>query len=1302
MIKFKNMKLGNKILTGFTMVLVLMVITVFFGYLGFNNNIRQIRQFDNIANHNLIASKIQAELLNSRFQFKNYISTANKQYKVGFDAYFDNIDILINEAKDIIDNAERLEKIQAIEKHTDEYRSGVEKVVALNDERNYILNNILNVKGSKMQQELSRVSELAYRSQNSTLSYNASETLKYFMLARVHAAKYLESLNGDQVVEFNKNMLEADKWLSSLEKVSSEYEIKQVLSDIKEEKKIYTEQFIKFVSIIEEREKIEANLDKIGPKISTLAEEIKQSITKEQNTFAPKMQRANRDYLIIMSAILLISLASSIVIAILIKNVVMHPVSTITSTFKDIAKESVDLNVRINADSSDEMGELGTQFNNFMDKLQIIMLDKERQSWLTNGQAELNNQLRGEQDVVTLSSKVITYVCKRLNAQTGAIYISGENDAFHMTSSYAYTRRKNICNKVKIGEGVLGQAILEKKPIIISEAPEEYMIVSSALGEAIPRNIMVIPCVFNNEVKAVIEIGTFQKFEDVHLNFIEVISESIAIFLNSAESRDKMKLLLEKTIQQSEELQAQQEELRQNNEELEEQTKYLRESESILQAQQEELKVTNEELEERTKLLEKQKQEVYAKSNSLEKAKEQLEKKAKELQLANKYKSEFLANMSHELRTPLNSILILSQILSEKKDMEPLTPKQIEFAKTIHSSGTDLLSLINDILDLSKVEAGKMDIYFENVPIAEIVERMERSFRPIAQNKNLDFSIEIQKNVPESIYTDPQRIQQVIRNLLSNAFKFTANGDVRMDIKYPDKDTVFMNKRLLMQNTIEISVSDTGIGIPKDKQEIIFEAFQQCDGTTSRKYGGTGLGLSISRELIKVLGGEIHLKSIESKGSTFTIYIPIDSEYNNAQGETLKVKDNVIKPKEISPTKKIVETLNKTAKKTILIIEDNIDFSDVLADLSKQRGFECMVARSGEEGLALAIDNNPSAILLDITLPGISGLEVIERLKENPKTENIPVHIMSALDYADNKIHGGIIGYLKKPVSIEQIESALKKIEIFVNKEYKNLLIVEGDKVEQNHIKNAICKEDIKVTIASSGIEAYSYLKNNSFDCMILGMNLEDTPTFELLRKLKEEHLIDIPIIIYTTQELLYEQENKFEEYAGNVIIKGPKAMERLIGETTLFLHSIDKNIEEFSAPIAKEKIEIGDTLKGKTILVVDDDMRNVFALTNVLEQNGIKVIPGRNGREGLEKLAKHPEVNLVIMDVMMPEMDGYEAMRSIRANSKFSKLPIIALTAKAMKEDRKKCIDAGANDYMIKPIDSEKLISLLRVWLYQ
>ncbi|MCF8070026.1 MAG: response regulator [Desulfobacterales bacterium] len=957
---------------------------------------------------------------------------------------------------------------------------------------------------------------------------------------------------------------------------------------------------------------------------------------------------------------------------------------------------------------------LGHALARMTNTLQTVSAQNELDRLQKTGQTRLNEKLRGEKEEKSLAEDVITFLAEFFSAQVGAFYLVSPDGMLGLVASYAYRKRKNFSSRFAVGEGLVGQVAREQKPIIISEVPDDYIEVTSGTGKTTPLNIMIFPIQLMGKLKGVIELGSLQSFSEQDMAFLNQIAESVAIALNSAESRQKTQKLLLQTQKQAESLQSQQEELRESNELLEEQKKSLVESETELQSQQEELRQINEELEEQAQLLEEQKTATRKKNIELEKTRKIIEEKAHHLELTGKYKSEFLANMSHELRTPLNSILLLSRLLSDNKDAN-LTPKQQEYLQTIYLSGTELLELINEILDLSKVESGKMDVHLESVDLRELTQRVEQTFKPQAQNKNLDLNINLSSDIPARIKTDRQRLDQIIKNLFSNALKFTQAGSITLDIRRPADTLDLSAMGLSPQTAIALSVIDTGEGIPTAKQKLVFEAFQQADGTTSRKFGGTGLGLSIVRELSKLLGGSVHLESEPGKGCAFTVFLPETFDKPSPQNPkkpggknapkqqidaALPVKSELtIQDAEFVPDDRDIV---KPEDKSILIIEDDSKFAKTLADLSREREYKVLIANDGETGLHFADYFKPDAIILDIGLPGMDGWSVISRLKDQPGTRHIPVHFMSAHDETVEARKMGAIGYITKPVNLSMLDNAFEKIEHLISGDIRTLLVVEDDDVQRNAIVELIGNSDVDIIQAANGEEAFKLIRSRIFDCIILDLGLPDISGIEFLTKMKDDAFItEIPIIVYTGKELTAEEEAIINEYAEKTIIKGVRSPEKLLDETSLFLHRIEENLPEEKRKMIRMLHDRESVFDKKKILVVDDDMRNVYATSNMLEEKGLEVLIATDGRNGIEKLDENPDTDLVLMDIMMPVMDGYEAMQTIRKDNRFKALPIIALTAKAMKGDRDKCIEAGASDYLSKPVNIDKLLSMMRVWLY-
>ncbi|MDY7225860.1 HAMP domain-containing protein [Hyalangium rubrum] len=986
-----------------------------------------------------------------------------------------------------------------------------------------------------------------------------------------------------------------------------------------------------------------------------------------------------------------------------------------------------DLTRFITVSAQGEVAALKDNINEMIRNLKDTTRKNTEQDWLKTNLAKFTRVLQGQRDLLTVSKVILSELAPLVDAQHGVFYISERVDGeqiLKLLASYAYRERKGLSNAFKLGEGLVGQCALEKEPILLSDVPDSYIRISSGLGEEVPRNIVVLPVLFEGDIKAVIELASFHKFSDVHLGFLEQLTESIGIVLNTIAANMRTEALLKQSQALTEELRKQQEELTETNKRLEQQATSLQQSEELLKRQQEELRRTNEELQEKAKLLSEQKNEVERKNQEVEQAKRALEEKAEQLSLTSKYKSEFLANMSHELRTPLNSLLILSQTLSDNSDGN-LTARQVEFAKTIHASGADLLELINDILDLSKIESGTMTVDVGPLRFSDLREFVERTFRQVADKKGLDFAIEVAPEVAPEAQTDAKRLQQVLKNLLSNAFKFTENGRVTLQVQTARSGFSADHPILrTVPTVVAFVVKDTGIGIPKDKHQIIFEAFQQADGSTARKYGGTGLGLSISREIARLLGGEIRLESEMGKGSTFTLYLPLNyvapKPVEQQQGG-LSVVEKVISgvkalPAPIptpvplppsAPAANRVEIEDDSASilpgdPVLLAVTHTQEHAARLRAASQGVGFKMIVSTEAEAALEAARNARPVAVAVDLDLPDMAGWVVLDRLKHDAATRALPVYTLSEGDYRERSLTLGALGHLMAAADPEAAARALKDLRDFVDRKGRNLLIVEDDTVHRQSLMELLGSEDVQTTAVGTAAEALQAVASHRFDCVVLDLGLPDMGGADLLNKLHAEHgLSTPPVIVYTGRELTRAQETELRRVAEAIVIKDAQSPERLLEETSLFLHRAPAQLPEPKRRMLEKARHMDPMLVGRKVLVVDDDVRNIFALNTVLERYGMKVAFAENAKEGISLLERDPAVELVLMDVMMPEMDGYQAMRAIRASERLAHLPILALTAKAMKGDREKCLEAGASDYITKPVDIDKLLSLLRVWLH-
>ncbi len=1004
--------------------------------------------------------------------------------------------------------------------------------------------------------------------------------------------------------------------------------------------------------------------------------------------------------------------------------------ANLTTQLRAIAEVAIavtrgDLTRSISVATEGEVAIVKDNLNQMIANLRETTHKNTEQDWLKTNLAKFTRMLQGQRDLETVSKLILSELTPLVSAQHGVFFLmeSIEHDPFlKLLSTYAYRERKHLGNRFSLGEGLVGQCALEKERILLTEVPENYVKISSGLGESSPLNVVVLPVLFEGQVTAVIELASFRRFSEIHLTFLDQLTESIAIVLNTIAASMRTEELLKQSQSLTEELQTQQRELTETNKRLEQQAQSLRASEELLKNQQDELQQTNEELEEQAELLALQNKEVERKNRDIEQARALLEERAEQLALTSKYKSEFLANMSHELRTPLNSLLILARLLSDNPDGN-LSSKQVEYTRTIYSAGTDLLELINDILDLAKIESGTMSVDIEQVLFGDLREHLDRTFRQIALDKKLSYQIELEAGLPKGIYTDAKRLQQVLKNLLSNAFKFTERGEVKLRVEVVREGWSLEVEALTSSATVlAFSVSDTGIGISADKHRVIFEAFQQADGSTSRKYGGTGLGLSISREIANLLGGEIKLTSRAGEGSKFTLYLPQTYQESGIMNDRDSGTDNptpqlppgvsVTVPSPnfhlpIAPYPSVTISDDRenieSGDRILLIIEDDVNFARILVDMAQEQGFKALVALRSDIGLAMAREFKPTAIMLDLNLPVMDGWTVLDRLKHDASTRHIPVHIVSVEEGRQRSLQLGAIAYLQKPVSHEALSKSLTDIKGFVDRPVKNLLVVEDDATQRLSIVDLIGNHDVSTTAVGSGAEALETLKSGHFDCIVLDLGLPDMTGFELIEQIKQEpNLKSLPIIIYTGKELTRTEETQLKRMAETIIIKDVRSPERLLDETALFLHRVQANLPEPKRQMLEQLYQTDSTLAGKKVLIVDDDVRNIFALTSMLERHLMQIVFAENGREGIAQLQNTPDINIVLMDVMMPEMDGYETMEAIRKMPQFGSLPMIALTAKAMKGDREKCIEAGASDYITKPVDTEQLLSLLRVWLYR
>ncbi|MDQ8052458.1 MAG: response regulator [Pedobacter sp.] len=968
-----------------------------------------------------------------------------------------------------------------------------------------------------------------------------------------------------------------------------------------------------------------------------------------------------------------------------------HRIQVIQGIARQIS--SGDYKVRLDEGLKDSLGSLAGSLNAMAESLQYSFGQLEDKEWLQSGIAKLNDAIVGEKEVDLLASDMLALIVEQTKSHVGALYVLEDDKNLYLTGSYALS--PDQAQKIGIGEGLVGQCLQSGKLLLLEDIPEGELTISYASGHTQPKNVVVFPLQRDGMVVGVIELASLNSYTARKLDYMNSISRNVAIAIHVSQNRKKLQEFLEETQAQAEELQAQHSELEGLNAELEAQTQKIQASEEELRVQQEELLQSNQELEERSSLLEEKNQLIQERNLDIQ-------QKAEQLEQSTKYKSEFLANMSHELRTPLNSILLLSKLMSDNEELD----KEInEYASVIQSSGQGLLSLIDEILDLSKIEAGKMDLDIAEVKVKEMISDLKMLFNPIAQDKKLEFEVEASEELPSNMQTDKMRVEQILKNLLSNAFKFTSEGKVKLGVSLDQRHKAMI-----------FTVKDTGIGIAKDKLAMVFEAFQQADGSTRRKFGGTGLGLSISKQLAKLLGGEITLDSEEGVGSTFTLAIPVDyhdrialleeqkTNKENEEKAMLAVK-TVPQPRFIVPhiPGDIEDDRNDIAEgdKVILIIEDDTAFAKMLLDFTRKRNYKGIVAVRGDAGIELANNYNPLAILLDIQLPVKDGWQVMEELKSNAKTRAIPVHIMSSLSVKKESLLKGAVDFIDKPFALEHMKQIFEKLEDVLSRFPKKVLIVEENEQHAKALSHFLSNSNIHTLVAKNVAESIEALQRKEIDCVILDMGIPDKGAYETLEAIKKnDGLEKLPIIIFTGKNISKGEEIRIKQYADSIVLKTAHSYQRILDEAGLFLHLVEEKGKQ-QKPIEKDLQGLNEVLKNKTVLVADDDVRNIFSLTKALEQHQMKVLSAVDGKDALRVLAENPKVDVVLMDMMMPELDGYQTTTQIRAMKAYKQLPILAVTAKAMMGDREKCIAAGASDYISKPVDIDQLISLLRVWLY-
>ena len=1289
------MKLKTKAIIGFAIVFLIMFLSAMVGLLGLLDNSHQFHTFYKITEEGQLAIEIDSYQYAQRLAFKKYETGSDIQ----FVNQYNEIDV--NMKKDIVrfleisKDKERKNYVKEITLKSNEYKKNLDAYVFMANDipANY---EELTDSGGELIDALTIMGEMALNAKYFQTYAVVSDASAHLMEARLRASRFSDyhimnefNLYVDSYILFEEDVKLLKQIENNLDFELEYYTLTKYINKYKAGMELLRQDIVKLGLISDD-------MDLIGPEISSLTAEIKVSTQDDINIFNNQLVKSNQRNSFYIGIIYLIAIIVGSIVIISILKLILSPINFLKDTFENISSSDANTDFRLPESSNDEIGKMSKAFNVFMLKIKEMIEDVRYQNLLKTAETDMYEIVRLEDDINIISYNVVSYLCKNFNMLIGAIYIPNEDGAFQLNASYAYANRNAVGTTVEIGEGIIGQVIKERQMYLIHQLPEDYIFIKSGLGDAKPNSLVVLPCLNEGELVAIIELASFHDFDTRQICILEALSEVLGRILSTVKVRHQMKNLLDKTLDQSETLQNQQEELVQSNEELEEQARALKESEGKLQLQQEELRVINEELETHSKQLEEQKRILNEKNSALETVQQEMGRKAEALENANNYRSQFLANMSHELRTPLNSILVLSQLLAGKELDTPLSDKEKQFASTIHSSGKDLLTLINGVLDLSKVEAGKLQVYNEKVYLTEILTENKNMFEPMADMRKLELMFSIEDGMPEFIVTDSMRLNQIMKNLISNSIKFTHKGHVSVRFRHlKEKET----KALMIhpEDYIVIEVADTGIGIPRDKLQEVFEAFKQSDGTTSRQYGGTGLGLTISLELAKLLGGNILLESELNKGSEFLLVIPRipiemmdDCDVSNEDTNSNEEEDE---------TKTIIPSTEN--EKRILIIEDDQTFAQILSDLAEEKGYAVTKAFTGKDGIKKAKADKPIGIILDIGLPDMDGMLLAKMLSEDDTTKNIPIHVISGSeDYSESDALEGmpksIIGFLKKPVDIKSIYKTLSKIESIDTIGAKRILVVGSCGDED--FKKFTQLGQVQIHKVLTGIEAIEELNTKIYECIILDIKLSDTNGVDFMTKLRQELDIHIPIVIYTEEEIDSDEIDNINMYAETIILKSPKSKDRLVDEVSLFLHDVRRSTID-NRPVNRIIVDDKNALLGVRVLLADDDNRNVFAIMHLLEQNGMQVIVAKDGIEAVKQF-KDNEVGLILMDIMMPKMDGYEAIKRIRETMKGRNIPIIALTAKAMGEDKDRCIRAGANDYLTKPVEVSRLLSMIKVWL--
>ena len=1289
----KNLTIKMKLVVSFSIVALLVLILATYSVISISKSSEGFTSYREMAKNSVLAGRVQANMLMVRLNVKDYLKTSSAKDIEEFNYYFERASKFMAKAKTEIHKPSRAHLVQQLSKDLATYKELFDQLTTLTVKQNSIVRNNLKVNGIKIEKTLISIMNQMAQNREIKIPYQVSKAINTMLLARLYTARF---------VIYNTKV-EHDRVLSEFKTLKVKlHDIRGLIED-----KNIKKQFLEAIELINTYEAgiievrkisiqrtniINNSLNIIGPEIAKISEEVKLSIKKDQDEIGPEVKRLNdninRVVLIISIIILLLVVSLAIIIPRNISTLIASFQLGLMNFFKYLNKES-DKAELIEITSNDEIGQMSQTVNEGIVKVEEIITSSNHETWIKDGVNQLNQTLINLNSVEDVTKESIDFVCKYLNAGVGVLYrYKHRSKKLQQTASFAHVIRDELSNEFNMGEGVIGQVALQREPILLSNIQKDQNLITTGTVTQAAYNTYTFPLIYNDTLYGVIELGSFTKISQNDMDFLNTINEIICIALSTAVQNKRVQRLLEDTKKANTELEVNQLKLEEANTNMEEQQQQLEEANANMEEQQQQLEEANANMEEQQQQLKISEQNLKLQNQQLEDTKKDIQRKAEELAQSSKYKSEFLANMSHELRTPLNSIILLSSLL-QRNSKETLNTDDIKKAKTIFDSGNELLRLINDILDLSKVESGKMHVIIDKVKSMTLLQQMKDSFEYSAIEKGLTF--EIVDEYKGFIFSDKDRISQIVRNLISNAFKFTKEGSVTLKIE-PSKQ---------MGKDFRISVTDTGIGIAKQKQDLIFKAFTQADGGTSREFGGTGLGLSISRELSKLLKGSISLTSQENVGSTFSIDLPNleveDVNQNSEEEKTEESYEELVIPQKVESSHSTLlsnieddRDIISSTDEVYLVIDDDKTFAQVVYEEIKSTNQFGLIALDGNSGLELVQKYNVKGIMLDLTLPDMNGVDVLKELKSNVNTRHIPVHIISSKDKNTETLELGAIGYLQKPALEHDISQVLNSIDTFSNKKIKDLLIVEDNKVHREALIELI-GEGVNITGVKSAQEAINEVKKEKYDTVVVDLGLIDSNGYEVCEYIKNTHPT-LPIIIYTGKELNDHEKIKLREYSNSIIIKTANSNERILNEINLFLHRDE--IEEESEEIF-EAIDLQDL----NILIVDDDIKNIFVLDAALKEFNATTHTAFNGQEALDFLDKNSDIDMVLMDIMMPIMNGYEAIEHIRNDEQLKDLPIIAVTAKAMKEDREKCISLGANDYLAKPINLNVLAKMIKAW---